>query len=110
MSFDITGPIFPHPARDSSGLIAGQSIAVSTSAISAGTAYDAKSVRTVTFDIQAQDVRVRFDGVNPTSTVGHILPSGTAYEWSVDRFNNAIFIRSSAATGDATIFASPDAS
>ena len=93
-------------AINTSGIVASQSITVSTAAIAIGTAFDAQYVKTVTFDVQDQAVRVRFD-TDPTSTVGHVLPAGSAYEWDVARFNRAKFIRISTATGDATIFASP---
>jgi hypothetical protein len=106
MSYDITHPIYPMCAIGTSGIIASQSITVSTAAIGIGTAFDPTVVKTVTFDVQDQGVRVRFD-TDPTSTVGHILPASTAYEWDVARFNRAKFIRISTATGDATIFASP---
>ena len=110
MSYDITNPLYPKPAYNASGIIASQSLTVSTSSVSFATAYDQTFVRTVSLDIQDYDVRVRFDGTAPTSTVGHVLPASTAYEWSVSRFNNAKFIRDTSATGNATVFASPNAS
>lgn len=87
--------------------VASQSITVSTVAIGITTPYDQNNVGMVTFDVQDSNVRVRFDGTDPTSAVGHILYAGLAYTWRLSMFNAAKFIRHSAATGDATIFASP---
>ena len=91
--------------------VAAQSLTVSTAAVSA-TGYTAASsgsspVQLVTFDVQTSDVRVRWDGTAPTSTVGTILYAGTNYTWDVSQYNAAQFIRSSTATADATIFAHP---
>lgn len=107
MAFNALGPLYPYPARSGSSVIASQSITVSTVAIGVTTAFAIPGVDMVTFDIQDQDVRVRWDGTDPTSTVGHILPASTAYTWASNQFNAAKFIRHSAATGDATIFCSP---
>lgn len=108
MAFDIIHPMYPQRAFNGTAVIASQSLTVSTASVSFATAYDVNYVRTVSLDIQGVDVRVRFDGTDPTGTVGHILPAGTAYCWDVDRFNNAEFIRISTASTDATIFASPN--
>jgi hypothetical protein len=96
--------LYPYPARSGSSAVASQSISVSTVAIGVGTAFDQNSSPIITFDVQDNDVRVRWDGTNPTSSVGHILPASTAYTWSCAQFNAAKFIRVSA---DAVIFASP---
>lgn len=110
MSYDITNPIYPKPAGNASGLIASQSLSVTTASGSFATAYSANYVRTVSLDIQTSNVRVRFDGTAPTSTNGHLLYVGNAYEWSVQRFNGAKFILDTASTSNATIYASPNAS
>jgi hypothetical protein len=89
--------------------VASQSLTVSTSAI-APTGYTGSTAvgnnSVVTFDVQAYNVRVRWDGTDPTSTVGHLLYVGAAYTWDVDQFNASKFIRDSAATADAIIFSS----
>lgn len=97
---------FPTPAISLGTRVASQAITITTSAGSP-TAYDTGVVKTVCFDIQSQPVRVRWDGTDPTDSVGHILPATTTYQWGVNQFNAARFIRDSAATGNATIFASP---
>lgn len=97
---------YPAPARSYTGAIASQTITVTTGATTAS-AYDTGMVSMVTFDVQDQPVRVRWDGSAPTATSGHVLPADSAYTWSVHIFNNAQFIRDSAASGNATIFASP---
>lgn len=107
MAFNALGPLYPYPARSGASAVASQSITVSTVAIGVTTAYAIPGVDMITFDIQGYDVRVRFDGTDPTSTVGHILPASTAYTWATNQFNAAKFIRDSTATADATIFASP---
>ena len=85
--------------------VASQSLTVSTLSVPFGTAFNANS-KLVTFDVQGADIRCRWDGTDPTSTVGHILPAGTAYTWNKEQAAAAEFIRISTATGDATIFAS----
>lgn len=60
----------------------------------------------VSFDVQGCDMFVRWDGTDPTSTVGHFLPQNSAYTWSVDQFNAAKFIRASTASADGVIAAS----
>lgn len=89
---------------------ASQSLTVSTAAVAAvgytgSSAVNNNSV--VVFDVQTANVRVRWDGTDPTSTVGHLLYIGSGYTWDVDQFNAAKFIRDSAATVDAIIFSSP---
>lgn len=101
-----TATFFPFPARNASGKIASQSITVSTSAIGVTTAY-ADTVDVVTFDVQTSAVRARWDGTDPTSTVGHYLAANTSYTWSRTQFNDAKFIRDTSASVDATIFCSP---
>ena len=56
--------------------------------------------------MQGYAVRVRWDGTDPTATVGHYLPASSGYTWDVDQFNAAKFIRDTAAAGDATVFSS----
>lgn len=103
--------LYPKRAMLSASPVASSSTTVSTSAVAPSTIYTASTavdpVILVTFDVQTSDVRVRWDGTDPTSTVGHRLPAGTAYTWDVDQFNAAKFIRDSGAVSDATIFASP---
>lgn len=100
--------LYPAPARSGNAAVAAQSLTVSTAAVSFGTTYDPNSVPIVTLDIQGGvNVRARFDGTDPTSTVGHLLYSGMAYTWSAAMFNAAKFIRDTSAASNATIFASP---
>lgn len=99
-------------AMTSAGPVASQSLTVSTAAVAA-TGYtpvpSVDGVFAVSFDIQVSNVRVRWDGTDPTSTVGHLLYAGTNYTWDCAKFNAAKFIRDTAATADAIIFASPEA-
>lgn len=102
--------LYPKRAMNSAGTpIASQSLTVSTAAV-APTGYTGSSAvgnnSVVTFDVQAYAVRVRWDGTDPTSTVGHYLPASSGYTWDVDQFNAAKFIRDTAAVGDATVFSS----
>lgn len=103
--------LYPKPSITGSTYVAAQSLTVSTAAVAA-TGYTAASsgsspVQLVTFDIQANTVRTRWDGTDPTSTVGTILAAGSNYTWSLAQYNAAKFIRISTATGDAVIFAHP---
>lgn len=107
--YNVLHPLYPKRAMATTGSpVASQSITVSTSAIGYTTLPNANS-NLVTFDVQDNDVRVRWDGVDPTGTVGHILPAGTAYTWDKDQFIAAKFIRISTASADAIIFASEHA-
>ena len=47
----------------------------------------------IVLDIQDADVRVTYDGVAPTSSVGHILFAGRSYTWAVETARVAKFIR-----------------
>jgi len=105
MSFNINHPLYPQRAFLAGSAVASQSLTVSTSVVSLGTAFS-PSTNLVTFDVQDQDVRVRWDGTNPTSTAGHVLPAGTAYTWDAQQAAAAKFIRASTASADATIFVS----
>lgn len=92
------------------GPVASQTLAVSTSAVpTVGYTADSSGggVALVTFDVQTSNLRCRWDGTAPTSTVGHLLFAGTNYTWNVAMFNNAQFIRDTAASVDGAIFASP---
>jgi hypothetical protein len=109
MAFNSIGPLYPRPAYDGAGnQIPSQSLTVSTAAVAAaGFAIPAAGgPEMVTFDVQGVDVRCRWDGTDPTGSVGHVLPAGSAYTWWVTQWNNAKFIRISTAATDATLFAS----
>ena len=103
--------VYPKRAITGTTPVASQSTTVSTVALSATGFTDATAggggVTMVTFDVQDNHVRCRWDGTSPTSTVGHILYAGTNYTWPVSLYNAAKFIRISTASADATIFASP---
>lgn len=103
--------VYPKRAITGTTPVASQSKTVSTAAVAATGFTDATAggggVNMVTFDVQDNHVRVRWDGTDPTSTVGHILYAGTNYTWPVALYNAAKFIRISTASADATIFASP---
>lgn len=105
--FSQVNVLYPKPAFSLSANVLSQSLTVSTAAVSFLTAYAIPAVDMVTFDIQGQNVRCRWDGVAPTSTLGHILYAGLGYTWTTSQFNNTQFIRISTASADATIFASP---
>ena len=112
MSFTNQKALYPMRAfsNTTSAVIASQSTTVSTAAVgpTGFTAMPAvDGVGLVTFDVQDNTVRCRWDGVDPTSTVGHILYAGNAYTWDIAQYNAAKFIRISTASGDAVIFASP---
>ena len=101
---------FPKRAMTGASATASQSLTVSTAAVAAAGYTGSSGVNNnsvVVFDVQTSNVRVRWDGTDPTSTVGHLLYVGSAYTWDVDQFNAAKFIRDTAATADAVIFSSP---
>ncbi len=102
--------LYPKRAFKTGTPVASQSLAVSTAAV-APTGYtpdtDSGGVVMVTFDIQGANMRCRWDGTDPTSTVGHLLFAGTNYTWAVGMYNAAKFIRDTAAVADGVVFASP---
>lgn len=102
---------FPRRSIASGTPVPAQSLTVSTVSVSptgfTNSVNGGGGVDFVTFDVQTSNVRVRLDGTAPTSTVGTLLYAGTNYTWNVDLFNNAKFIRDTAAAADATIFAHP---
>ena len=110
MSYNNIRPLYPFRAMSGSSPVASQSLTVSTAAVSP-TGFTAapavNGVELVTFDVQTSNLRVRWDGTNPTSTVGHLLFAGTNYTWPTSMYNAAVFIRDTAATADGTVFASP---
>lgn len=109
MSFSTANVAYPFRAMVAGSPVASQSLTVSTAAV-APTGFTASpevdGVNYVTFDIQTNSVRVRWDGTDPTGTVGHVLYAGSAYTWAVSQFNASKFIRISTATADAVIFSS----
>jgi hypothetical protein len=102
--------LYPMRAMLRTGLpVASQTLTVSTSAV-AFTGFTpavagGNGVTLVTFDVQSNPVVARWDGTDPTASVGHTLASGASYTWDVAQFNAAKFIRQGGA--DAVIFASP---
>ena len=96
--------LYPKRCSNGSAIIADQSLAVSTVAVTP-VGYTETSVALVTFDVQGGTVRARWEGTAPTSSSGHALAAGSAYTWNVDMFNNCQFIRQDAT--DAVIFSSP---
>ena len=107
MGFSTLHPLYPQRSMNSSDgtAVASQSLTVSTSAVAFGTAFKS-TTNLIVFDVQGQNVRTRWDGTDPTSTVGHILYAGQAYTWDKAQAAAAKFIRISTAASDATIFAS----
>lgn len=58
----------------------------------------------VLITIASQPIRLRYDGGNPTSTVGHYFDAGTTINIDgQDNLQNIKFIRDTTATGDATV-------
>jgi hypothetical protein len=62
-----------------------------------------QNTKSVSFDVQSNDVFMTIDGSIPSTTNGHKLYSGRAYTLSVESAKAARFISS---TGTAVIFAS----
>ena len=67
---------------------------LTTASLSGNTAPSFDSLtRYIVLDVQEADVRVTYDGVAPTSSVGHILYAGRSYTWAVETARVAKFIR-----------------
>tara|TARA_R100001163_G_scaffold57980_1_gene46130 strand:+ start:2904 stop:3221 length:318 start_codon:yes stop_codon:yes gene_type:complete len=58
----------------------------------------------IALDVQDNPVRVRFDGTDPTTSVGHLLQKNQSYTFSVATAKVARFIRDG--SSDGKIFAS----
>lgn len=104
--------LYPKMAITGTTSVASSSTTVSTAAVSPSTIYTnavagGGGVTLVTFDVQTSNIRVRWDGTNPTATVGHLLYAGTSYTWPVSQYDAAKFIRDTAAGVDGIVFASP---
>ncbi len=102
----IINVIYPKPAFSGSAIVASQALTVGVAA-GAPVGFTQTAVELVEFTISGADVRARWDGVDPTAAVGHLLTATTftPYVWPVSRFNAAKFIRTAAT--DAALFASP---
>ena len=57
--------------------------------------------RVVMLSVHDADVRVRFDGVDPTPSTGHLIPRGSFMVWTFGTARKARFIR--AGDADATV-------
>jgi hypothetical protein len=85
--------------------VSAKTFTVSTTVVAVSTANSLPIVGSpfVLVEVQAQGVTVRFDGVDPTASVGHLYAAGTREVWSAQRWNAARFVRTGAS--DATVFA-----
>lgn len=82
-----------------------QQLAVSTSVVQLVSTGFVSPVRAVDVQIQGANVRVTFDGSNPTDTNGFIYTNGTGTTWSLARAKAAKFIRDDST--DAVVHAQP---
>ena len=80
--------LYPKPTPG----VTDQSLAVADSAVQFGTAFNSLT-KYVVLDIQTADVRVTYDGSDPTTSNGHILFAGRSYTWSKEAAAAAKFIR-----------------
>jgi len=95
MSYISTANVaYPFRAMLAASPVASQALTVSTAAV-APVGYTASpavdGVNYVTFDVQTNSVRVRWDGTDPTGTTGHILYVGCSFTWAVSQFNAFFF-------------------
>lgn len=85
-----------------------EAITVSTVAIGPTTANIASGPQEVSAaygTVEGADIRLRFDGINPTSTEGHpVLAGGSFIVEGAGNVRALRMIRDSAATADATVF------
>lgn len=111
MGLSIQHPLYPRPAYDNTGTVFASKSTTVTGTAAAATAFSIGpspangGYELVCFDVQTGAVRVRWDGVAPTATVGHFLPANSAYTWDAAMFQSAQFILDTSAAA-ATIFAS----
>ena len=80
--------LYPKPTPG----VTDQSLAVADSAVQFGTAFNSLT-KYVVLDVQTADVRVTYDGSDPTTSNGHILFAGRSYTWSKEAAAAAKFIR-----------------
>jgi len=82
-------------------------VLVGTNAVSLGSYFESPypgsypSKRVIVLSTAGGDVRVRFDGENPTSTNGHVVSNGSWLVWPSKNANAAKLIRSG--TNDVTV-------
>lgn len=81
-----------------------QDLAVSSTVVQLNATLFGSVAREVVWNVQTADVIVTFDGTNPTTSHGHLLPAGASGTWSVETATAAKFLR---ATADAVVVASP---
>lgn len=97
-------PLYPKPTYSAGALVAGQALAITSTATSQfATAFNA-STDMIVLDVQTGNTYCTFDGTTPSSTNGHILYVGTAYTWSKAAANSAKFVATT--TANSRIFAS----
>lgn len=94
MAYANINNLYTKPARNSSGLIAGQRLTVDNTAGGVSlTAITDANVITVEIQVLTNDVYCTFDGTTPSSSNGFLLYVGQVFTWSKDRANTAKFIR-----------------
>lgn len=103
--------VYPKPALTNAGTAVADasltvSTGVSTPAVFTAASAGGSGVNLIYFDVTLANVRARWDGTNPSGTVGHFLPLNTAYIWPVAQWNSCKFIRDTGATVDAVVYCS----
>lgn len=101
---------FPKTSITGTTKVPDQPTAVSTAAVSATGYTNATAggggVSLVYLDVQIATVRCRWDGTDPTGSVGHVMAVGSQYTWPVSQWDAARFIRDTGATVDAVVYGS----
>ena len=84
-------------------LVARQTTTVTTSATDfLSSALDSQTTH-VLWSVDGADIRVSYDGVNPTATVGHKVADASSSTWNREFAQQAKVIRDTGATANATI-------
>jgi hypothetical protein len=74
--------------------VAGSAVTLLTTASLTGNTVNSfdELTRYIVLDVQDADVRVTYDGVAPTASVGHRLFAGRSYTWAKETAEKAQFI------------------
>ncbi len=91
-----TTNLYPKPTTG----VTDQTLTVDATAggVQFGTAFNSLT-RYIVLDVQANDVRVTYDGSAPTTSNGHILFAGRSYTWAKETAQAAKFIRDGGSDG-----------
>jgi len=90
MSYNITNPLYPRPASNTTGYITAQATTVTAGAttVTGFNVTPPSAVDLVWLDVAGDPVRAFWEGSTPSATSGHLLVAGLVYTLPVVAYNN----------------------